>query len=144
MLQHKRIIPSTNIAELVEYVLPPHSDDVTKPCALNTFLNGLTELGVDKVVSDLIEKENRYRNNKNTPENESNVESLSDREEEGKEIDSANGSQAEATQESDNDTENDSQEIYSIFTDVFAPKWARGPHNLARFPSWDPCITPGY
>ena len=23
-------------------------------------------------------------------------------------------------------------------------KWARGPHNLARFPSWDPWITPGY
>ena len=20
---------------------------------------------------------------------------------------------------------------------MFAPKWARGPHNLARFPSWD-------
>ena len=27
---------------------------------------------------------------------------------------------------------------------MFAPKWASGPHNLARFPSWDPCITPGY
>ena len=27
---------------------------------------------------------------------------------------------------------------------MFAPKWARGPHNLARFSSWDPCITPGY
>ena len=27
---------------------------------------------------------------------------------------------------------------------MFAPKWARGPHNLARFPFWDPCITPGY
>ena len=26
----------------------------------------------------------------------------------------------------------------SIFIDMFAPKWARGPHNLARFPSWDP------
>ena len=32
----------------------------------------------------------------------------------------------------------------AIFIDMFAPKWARGPHNLARFPSWDPCITPGY
>ena len=27
---------------------------------------------------------------------------------------------------------------------MFAPKWARGTHNLARFPSRDPCITPGY
>ena len=32
----------------------------------------------------------------------------------------------------------------AIFIDMFTPKWARGPHNLARFPSWDPCITPGY
>ena len=34
--------------------------------------------------------------------------------------------------------------LICIFIDMFAPKWARGPHNLARFPSWDPCITPGY
>ena len=32
----------------------------------------------------------------------------------------------------------------AVFIDMFAPKWAREPHNLARFPSWDPCITPGY
>ena len=32
----------------------------------------------------------------------------------------------------------------TIFINMFAPKWTRGPHNLARFPSWDPCITPGY
>ena len=30
------------------------------------------------------------------------------------------------------------------FIDMFAPKWARGPHKLTRFPSWDSCITPGY
>ena len=27
---------------------------------------------------------------------------------------------------------------------MFVPKWARRPHDLGRFPSWDPCITPGY
>ena len=32
----------------------------------------------------------------------------------------------------------------TIFIDMFAPKWARGPHNLARFPPWDSCNTPGY
>ena len=56
----------TNIAELVEYVLLPHSDDVAQPLALNTFLDGLAELGDDKRlienkrllhVSDLLEKE---------------------------------------------------------------------------------------
>ena len=40
----------TNDAELVEFVLLPHNDDVTKSHALNTFLNGLAELGVDKGV----------------------------------------------------------------------------------------------
>ena len=67
--RNKRIIPVTNIEELVEYVLLPHNDDVTKPRALNTLLDGLAELGVDngviknkKVLNDLIEKEKGYRN----------------------------------------------------------------------------------
>jgi len=47
-LRKNRLIPITNIAELVEYVLPPHNDEVIKPRALNTFLDGLAELGVDK------------------------------------------------------------------------------------------------
>ena len=34
-----RTIPVTNIAELVEYVLLPHNNEVTKPRALNTFLD---------------------------------------------------------------------------------------------------------
>ena len=96
----ERMIPMTNTAELVVYVLLPHNDDVTKPRALNTFLDGLAELGVDKgviknkkVLSDLIEKENGYRNGENTSENESNVASSSGREQE--EIASANGSEAE-------------------------------------------------
>ena len=38
LLRNKRAIPVTNIAELVEYVLPPHENEVTKPRALNTFL----------------------------------------------------------------------------------------------------------
>ena len=41
LLRNKRIIPGTNIAELLEYVLLPHNEDVTKPRALKTFLDGL-------------------------------------------------------------------------------------------------------
>ena len=48
LLQHQRLIPVTNISELVEYVLLPHNSDLAKPRALNTFLDGLAELGVDK------------------------------------------------------------------------------------------------
>ena len=51
---------------------------------LNTFLDGLAELGVDKgliknkkLLSDLIEKEKGYRNAENTSDNESNNEESS-------------------------------------------------------------------
>ena len=40
--------PVTNIAALVEYILLPHKDEVIKPRALNTFLDGLAKLGVYK------------------------------------------------------------------------------------------------
>ena len=65
-------------------MLPPHNNDVTKPRALNTFLDGLAELGVDKgliknkkLLSDLIEKEKGYRNAENTSDNESKNEESS-------------------------------------------------------------------
>ena len=122
LLRNKRIIPVTNIAELLEYVLLPHNNEVTKPRALNTFLDGLAELGIDKgliknkkLLSDLIEKEKGYQNVENTSDNESNnEESSSDIEnQEEEEVASENGSEAEDTRESDNDTENDSQETES-------------------------------
>ena len=79
LLRNKRTIPVTNIAELVEYVLLPHNNEVTKPSALNTFLDGLAELGIDKgliknkkLLSDLIEKEKGHRTVENTPDNDSN------------------------------------------------------------------------
>ena len=62
--ENKRIIPVTNIAELLEYVLRPNNDDVTKLRELNTFLDGLAEFVIDKgliknkkLLSDLREKE---------------------------------------------------------------------------------------
>ena len=77
-------IHCTNIAELVEYVLLPHNNEVTKPRALNTFLDGLAELGIDKgliknkkLLSDLIEKGKGYQNVENTSDNESHNEASS-------------------------------------------------------------------
>ena len=46
--RNKGTIPVINIAELVEYMLLPHNNDVTKTRALNTFLDGLAELGIGK------------------------------------------------------------------------------------------------
>ena len=115
LLRNKRTIPVTNIAELVEYVLLPHNNEVTKPRALNTFLDGLAELGIDKgliknkkLLSDLIEKEKGYRNVENTSDNESNNEESSsdiENQEEEEEVASENGVETEGTQENDNDTE---------------------------------------
>ena len=68
LLRNQRMIPVTNIAELVDYVLLPHNADLTKPRALNIFLDGLAELGIDKhliknkkILIDLLEKEKVYR-----------------------------------------------------------------------------------
>ena len=85
LLRNQRIIPVTNISELVEYVLLPHNDKVIKPRALNTFLEGLTELGVDKrliknkkILSDLLEKEKVYRENKGDGDDDSERSDISD------------------------------------------------------------------
>ena len=65
-------------------MLLPNINDVTKPRALNTFLDELAELGFDKsliknkkLLSDLIEKGKGYRNAEDTSDNESNIEESS-------------------------------------------------------------------
>ena len=64
LLRNQRIIPVTHISELDEYVFLLQNDDVAKPRALNTFMEGLAELGINKnliknkkLLSDLLEKE---------------------------------------------------------------------------------------
>ena len=85
LLRKNLIIPVTNIADLVEYILLPHNDEVIKPRALNTFLDGLAELGVDKrlitnkkILSDLLEKEKVYRENEGEGDDDSNHSGSSD------------------------------------------------------------------
>ena len=89
LLRNQRAIPVTNISELVEYVLLPHNEDVAKPRALNTFLDGLAELGVNKrliknkkLLSDLLKKEREYQDKEEESGNEANDENLSDSSEE--------------------------------------------------------------
>ena len=55
-------------------MLLPHNNEITKPRVLNTFLDGLAELRIDKglikkkkLLSDLIEKEKGYQNVENIP-----------------------------------------------------------------------------
>ena len=82
-------------------MLLPHNNELTKPCALNKFLDGLAELGIDKglienkkLLSDLIEKEKGYWNVENTSNNESNNEESSsdiENQEEEEEVAPENG-----------------------------------------------------
>ena len=85
LLRNQRKIPVTNISELVEYVLLPHHEDVAKPRALNTFLDGLAELGINKrlmknkkLLSDLLEKEIGSRGKEEEQANEENEGNSSD------------------------------------------------------------------
>ena len=85
LLRNKGIIPVTNIPDLADYVLLSDNNEVTKPRALNMFLDGLEELRIykgliknKKLLSDLIEKLKGYRNAENTSDNESNYSSRSD------------------------------------------------------------------
>ena len=85
LLRNQRIIPVTNIAELVDYVLLPHNADVTKPRALNTFLGGLAELGIDKhliknkkIMTDLLDKEKVYRDQDKSDSEASDEETMSE------------------------------------------------------------------
>ncbi|KXJ09859.1 hypothetical protein AC249_AIPGENE20523 [Exaiptasia diaphana] len=48
LLRNQRRIPKTSISELLEHLLLPFSNDVRKPRALNSFLEGLAELGINK------------------------------------------------------------------------------------------------
>ena len=142
LLRNKRVIPVIKISELVEYVLLHHNNEVTKPRALYTFLDGLAELGIDKgliknkkLLSGLIKKgknaneivENTYENESNNEESSSDLEEVGEEEEE-EEVASENGSEAEDTQESDNDTEKDSQKRESS-----------NPETSTTFHSKSPC-----
>jgi len=114
----------TNISELVEYVLLPHNDDVAKPRALNTFLEGLAELGVDKrliknkkLLSDLSEKEKEYPNNEGS---ENNDEQSTDSEDE---VETASeNSQSQETEKNDLETESDNENSDSESTTIIQQK----------------------
>ena len=107
LLRKNRIIPVRNIAELVEYILLPHNDEVIKPRALNTFLDGLAELGVNKrliknkkILSDLLEREKVYQENEGEGDDDSNRSDSSDGEE----------SQSESN-DAESDSESDQERI---------------------------------
>ena len=114
LLRNQRRIPVTNISELVEYVLLPHNTDIGRPRALNTFLDGLAQLGVDKpliknkkVLSDILQKEQAYRDKEESDNETSDGNSTHSSEEET--AFEPNSQQQESENVSDPEFESDDQ-----------------------------------
>jgi len=93
------------------YVLLPHNDEVIKPRAHNTFLDGLAELGVEKrliknkyILNDLLEKEKVYRENgEGQGDDDSDRSDISNR---------GNGEESQSeSNDGESDNESDQEEI---------------------------------
>ena len=114
LLPNQRIIPDINISELVDCVLLSQNEDVAKPRAVNTFLDGLAKLRVNKnliknkkLLSDLLEKEQAYN------DNESEETSDGDSSDNGEDLEeTASGTNSEQ-QESERDSNCSEQEAES-------------------------------
>ena len=90
----------TNISDLVEYVLVPNNDDIVKPRALKTFIDRLTELGIDKRLIQhkrILDKEQAYRDKDNEAGDKEMVSESSDNED-----DTETASKINEHQESEN------------------------------------------
>ena len=124
LLRHQRLIPVTNISELVEYVLLPQNSDVAKPRVLSTFLDELTELGVakrliknKKTLSDLLEKEKEYQDNQDSENNEEPSTDSEEDEETASEM-----SQSQETENSDPEAESEIEDSDSESTTFIRKK----------------------
>ena len=108
-------------------MLLPHNSDVARPRALNTFLDGLAELGVNKrliknkkLLYELLEKEKAYRGQQEA-QNQTSTDNSSDSGEE--ETASESGQQQESENGSDvEDDSNDSPENSDCESDLVETK----------------------
>ena len=99
-------------------MLLPHNTDVARPRALNTFLDGLGQLGVDKrliknkkVLSDILRKEQAYRDKEESDNETSDGNSTDSSEEET--ASGPNSQQQESENGSDPEVESDDQVVNS-------------------------------
>ena len=99
-------------------MLLPYNSDVAKPRALNTFIEGLAELSVDKglikikkLLSDLLEKEKEYGNNGGS---ENNKEQTTDSEDEVETV--SENSQSQETENNDLGAKNDNEKALQSYS----------------------------
>ena len=132
LLRNQSRIPVTNISELVKYVLLPQNTDVTRPRALNTFLDGLAQLGVHKrliknkkVLSDILQKEQAYQDKEESDKETSDGNSTDSSDEET--ASEPNNQQQESENVSDPELESDDQVEHSA-SEILTKESARCHH----------------
>ena len=83
LMRHQRRIPKTNMAEILEYVLLPFNEDLPRPHGLNSFIEGLAELKINKawignnlIASEILDEEEPEETSES--ESEENPESESE------------------------------------------------------------------
>ena len=106
LMRHQRRIPKTNMTELLEYVLLPFNEDLPRPHGLNSFIEGLAELKINKawignnlIASEILDEEE--------PEEMSESESEENPESESEE---ASESESEEIPESESEENPESEE----------------------------------
>ena len=122
MLYHERRLPVTSMSDLVEYFLLPYNKDIPRPRALNTFLDGIAEIGINKRLIHnkklLAEVVQREQENESQSETDTDIESSNDSsheesesdvdndDEEGKDSDPSEGSEENQPEEYDSNVDN--------------------------------------
>lgn len=115
MIRNQRRIPGTNMTELVEYVLLPFTNDLPRPNGLNSFIEGLAELGINKswignkqILSDILDEEEIQHQEKiESGDGESDDD---ESEEESDDDESNDNSEQEEEEEESDDESNDESE----------------------------------
>ena len=113
ILHHQRRIHMTTIAKLNKYILLPYNPDVAKPRALNTFLDGIAEIGINKrlvrnkkILADLVIREHaelRQTTSGSDDEYESDTSSQYNNDNEVSEAERGEGSECEDENDGDSD-----------------------------------------
>ena len=124
LLHHDRRIPVTSVAKLVEYILLPYNSEINRPRGLNTFIDGIAEIGINKklvknkaLLPKIISREKEFEEQDETSSEESSTsditsESQSEEEndESGDETDESGDSQTDESNDDDGDADDDDEE----------------------------------
>ena len=115
LLHHDRRIPVTSMAKLVEYTLLPYNSEISRPRGLNTFIDGISEIDINKklvknkaLLPKIILREKEFEEQGETDSEESTTSGTESEEADEREPgDESDDSQMEETSDEDNNGDED-------------------------------------